>query len=283
MEPNVPEREASERQWTAREIRDLCHALKSAILRRNLASEDEVRAVMPTAEDSYNKHVHGYAMMQALRAREQFLAHGSEYASKKLMAALSDEPVEVELTDTTKVSVYPKSEAGLRVLGAQYDVLNWVNDRAAELLRQCNDYEKDQAEGLKPLDGIKSPFELLEEAAVEQGYRTGLIMWIACTPGVRLPWPYGAPVPLRAEVPARWMDLHPLDVQRIESAIAEANAARLRFLPKPKERGRGVTVDQFFAQTAKATGHPVRHLRENVSLLSLLAQVVLAGYRDEAA
>lgn len=283
MDEHVTVREATDRQWTAREIRGLCRSLKKGILRRNLASEDEVDAVYPTEGDSYNKHIHGYAMLQSMRQREQFLAHGSDYASRKLMAALGDEPVEVELTDTTKVSVYPKSEAALRVLETQYWILNWLNVRCEALRQQADAYEQDKADGMEPTEGVDSPLSVLEAATTEANYRVGLILWIACTPGVRLPWPYSAPVPERSAVPDRWMDLHPLDVQRIESAIAEANAARLRFLPKAKERGKGVTVDQFFAQQAKATGHPVRHLREDVSLLSQIAQVVLAGYRDEAA
>lgn len=231
---------------------------------------------MPTEGDGLNRHIHGYAMLQAMRQREPYVTHGSEYAEQKLMAALQDDPVTVTLLDQRELRVHPKSEVTLRWMESQFWWLNWLNVRH-EALRAIADGEIEPES--PPGAGAASPREMLDAIREEADYRVALLMWCACHEGAGMPWCYGNEPP--EEAPAEWMDLNPIEVRRIENAIAEANVTRLHFLPKPKERGKGVAVDVFFAQRAKMTNRPIRELRMDHTLASQIAQTALAGFRED--
>lgn len=279
---HVQVRQATDAQWTKRELRDRCRRLKNAALRRNLASEGELQSLFPSESDSYNKHIHAYALLQRVMERERFVTHGSEYASRKLLAALDREPIEVELLGGTSVHVHPKSEAALRWFADAYFWLNWFNVRAEAIHAQADNYEERKERGEEPLPGVSRPISVTEELVIETNRRAALILWAACHEGPGLPWAYGEPAP---DEPAdeSWLDLSSIDVTRIERAFHEVNVGRLAFLPKPKERGKGITPEVFFSQRIKVTGRPMSELRRGRDLASQVAEVALAGFREDEA
>lgn len=269
MTSGFEHRAAPETQWTLVRLKDQCRLVRNGVLSRSLASKQELDALRPLDEDNYNQHIHYYAQLVARRTWERFVDHGSDWATAKLLAALNGDPVEVILLDGRKIQVHPKSHVALAFIADRYRAVNWLNE-ACEMIRA-------KIDGSEEIDG--PPFEMLEQTRQELDYQNGVLLWAICHEGEKLPWPYDQPAP--ESVPDEYMDLHPLDVSRIEAACAEANATRLQYLPKPKERGKGVSADVFFAQRARVTGSPVKLLRESYALCPQVAEVVLAGHRDD--
>lgn len=271
-------------------VRDLCRRARNGVLSRNLCTKDEVDALDPGEDAPYNAQWHYYAAVWRIREREKFVSYGSEYASRKLMAALDREPIELELLSGRTVTIHPKSEAALHWFSDAYYWLNWFNVRYWAIQQQAEHYEAMRAKGEEPMPGLDAPITATEDIVAETNRRVALIMWAGCHEGPGLPWAYSERAP---DQPYRvvdgerindpfWLDLASQDVQSIERAMHEVNSGRLHFLPKPKERGKGVTAEQFFAQRAKQTGRPISELRRGQDLASQVAGVVLAEYREDA-
>lgn len=283
MTEGIRQRQASDEPWTIVQLKDRCRRVRNGVLKRSLASEAEVEALIPDEDAGFNAWVHAYAQLWRIYEREQFLRHGSEYATRHLLKALDSEPEELELHSGLTVKVYPKSEAALRWFANTYYWLNWFNIRHEAIREQAANYEKLKENGEEPLQGIDHPISDTDQILAETNYYVALIMWAACHEGPGLPWGYVSEPPDPEDVPSEWYDLATLDVQRIEAACHEVNFKRLQFLPKPKERGKGITPETFFAQRAHQTGVSVPELRRKRDLASEVAQVVLAGHREDAA
>lgn len=281
MTEGIVEQPAPERQWSRSRLQDMCRRMRAGVESRQLCSEAELDALDPGDDATYNELIHYYAQLTARRTWEKFLTHGSEYASRHLLKALDSEPEEVALVSGDTVTVHPKSEAALRWFRDNYHWLNWFNVRNEALYQQSDEYEERKENGGQPLNGVSEPISTTARITAETNYYVALVMWAACHEGPGLPWGYASGPPDPEKVPSYWYDLHTLDVSRIERALYEVNAGRLRFLPKPQERGKGVTPEQFFSQRTQQTGTPVPELRRGRDLASQVAEVILAGHRED--
>lgn len=282
MSTQIKQKAASDRQWSLVQLKDRCRRVRNGVRVRNLATEEELQALYPGDDASYNAHIHYYAGLWRIYEREKYVTHGSEYATRHLLKALDSEPQAVELVSGDTVQAYPKSYDALLWFRDEYFWLNWHNVRHEAIYEQADQYEALKEADQEPLRGVERPVSATEEILIEIGRRSARILWAACHEGPALPWPYCERAP--EEAPGEWRDLHPIDVRRIETAFYEVNVGRLSFLPKPKDRrGQGIAPEVFFAMRAKQTGLPVSELRRGRALAQDIAQVSLQGHSEDAA
>lgn len=207
--------------------------------------------------------------------RQEFMRSESDHAVSELLRALSDEPEVVELIDGGELKVYPKSFAALSWFDMEGWWIHWLGVRVTAI--QLSMDEKEKGEGTVDWSKMPNPLSAIDAALGEMNHRTALICWAACHEGPRLPWKYGADeYPAMDEMPEVYVDLHPLDVNRIQMAFLKVNAVRLKYLPKAQD-GKTVTRDRFFANRAKQTRRPAKELMMEVSLSSQIAEAALAS------
>lgn len=265
-----------------RELIDLSSRLRSHIEARSLATKAELEEAWPERgkRASVGEWVRTYGNMRQYVGRQEFLKDRSDYGVDQMLAALADEPADVELVGGGTICVYPKSYMALVWFSAHGWLIDWLGVRADALREAMDNYEANDGVGL---EGITTPVTLYERTVDEAALWAVLLSWAACHPGVGLPWGYdGSPPPSRKAVPQVYCDLTPIDLLRIHLGFLRVNSGRLQFMPKQNAEQPGrVTFDIFFASRAKVVGKPAKELMMEESLVSQLAQVTLANIPPE--
>lgn len=263
-----------------RDLIEACKTLKGHAIARHLGTPEEVTGYWPERGEKapLGEWVRCYAQLTRINGRQEFMQPGNEYAVSQLMGALSSEPIDLTLDSGESVKVYPKSYHALRVLEAQSWWIEWLGVRVMAIQESAKNYEAEvEAGNPRPLGSVTEPEGVLTAAINEIDHRMSVMCWVACWDGGGIPWA-GDEVPPPSVVPALFRDLSPLDIERIQKATVQVNIARLRYLPRLGESGKGVTPDVFFATRAKNTGRPMRELMMDEPLAQQIAEVSLAQY-----
>lgn len=284
------------------ELKVRCDKLRDHIVHRRLADESEVAKYWPAqpewplpgvtpasylADEPDGDHaglaaqltdqdpwILAYGHLCRLFGRQEWMKEGSAHASEQVLKALRDEPEDVKLTTGETLSCYPKSFDVLEFFSAHGWTIGWVEVRRLAL-------EESVEAGDTDPESVPEPMSSLMAARREIVDQNALLCWVATTDGVGLPWD---PDPAdrwkpTAPVPERYYELHPLDVRFIVEAFRRVNYLRLHWLPqlKPSSRSSGTGWEAFWANRAKKTGRPARHLIMRESFASQLAEETLAA------
>lgn len=277
-----------------REIRDRCERIKSALLGKKFATEEEIAEHWPeppewglrVSPNAYlSRHPNGDHAARARQvadwdeAYEWLICHGrmwqlwgernallrpnSEHAREKVMAGMLAQPRDVLLVSGEKVTVYPKSFDCLRF----FSMHGWL----VEFLGVRHDALKDAAERDEvDRERVPEPVSTIEAVQRAISHHEALLCWVATTPGPYLPWVEHGSMSERdaweptQPTPQEFYELNAVDVVFIGEAFQAVNFLPLHFLPRLSSKKRGSSewdgLQSYFASKARRIGKSAKYL-----------------------
>lgn len=253
--------------WSTADVTRRCRELRDVLVRRRVATDEEIAAYWPGGAANQEAHRRGrwiycYANLIRMMGRTETRAHDADI-DRTLAAALAAEPQRVECADGVTRAVYPKSYHSLRWLDA-------LDRSVVDLGRMLLELE-DSEEATRAL--MVAP--LAESLAVR------LWAWTITEGGPDGP----ATLPFdeaQAPEPPEWTKaLTPGDVLSLARAHAEVNARRLRIISEafPAEAGGSgrLTLSGFLGTAAQELGARPADVLRRWSLGEVFAQAVTAA------
>lgn len=254
-----------------RDLIKKCDQLRSHILNREWASEDEVAENWPKHNASLVEWVACFGHLRFIQGRAEATQPRFANADQLALAALTEKPVALILENLTQVSVYPKS----------FNALLWFH-----FVDYCIAFLADREEFLKTIIEKELPerqempkiLETLEAISEAVGRNLSRIAYAATRAG---------PAVDTDEVfdpPQEFLDLSPSDLLRIHQAFWEVNVMRTSTIPylvapqtPGKDGPRRMSWSVFGAEMANLFKCDVAQVLNDKSLVALLAQVRLGS------
>lgn len=277
---------AGQRSVSAAELKAECVQLERDVLRRQLATEEEVAPYRPGKESNNQRDARGW--LRYFARLHRFHARGEDSnsdeararADAQVLAALRDEPVRVDLLQPLVLLPIADEEPEppidhLYVYQKSLDALLHAHALDRQLAWLLLQKERIEEAGAR---GMPRSSELLDRTTDAISYTYGLIVWIMTSSGPTMPYTLdGRHDP---ELPAEIRQLHPVDVAQIANAAMKHHArlAALQVLLDRKSRNEGgkrPSWSQFIGSLAVEMGVDSVQIMKHRSLGSLLASVQL--------
>ena len=254
-----------------RDLIKKCDQLRSHILNREWASEDEVAEFWPKHNASLDEWVACFGHLRFIQGRAEAAQPRFANADQIALAALREEPVTLTLENLTQVSVYPKS----------FNALLWFHyvDYCIAFLADREDFLKTIIEKELPeRQQMPQILETLEAISEALGKNLSRIAYAATRAGP------ATDTDEAFNPPQEFMDLSPSDIVRIHRAFWEVNLMRTSAMPylvAPQKAGadrpRRMSWSVFGAEMANLFKCDVADILNDKSLVALLAQVRLGS------
>lgn len=277
-----------QRSISVAELRANCVNLERDVIRRSLATEEELEPNRPGKEKNNARDAQGWLRYFAVLHRFHARGEGSSSdeararADAQVLAALRDEPIRVDLLQPVQelpiadeeppdpieyLYVWPKSLDALLHAHALDRQLAW-------LLIQKDRVEEAGARGMPRSS------ELHEKVTEAITYTYGLLAWIMTSSGPAMP--YTVDGRRDPELPDYVRQLHPADVAQIANASMKHHArlAALQLLLDKRSRhegGKRPSWSQFIGALSVELNTDSVQIMRYRSLGSLLASVELSA------
>jgi hypothetical protein len=263
-----------------------CITLERDVLRRTLATEQELAPFRPGKESNTQRDARGWLRYFARLHRFHARGENSDSdeararADAQVLAALRDEAIRVDLLQPITLLPIADEEPEspidhLYVYQKSLDALLHAHALDRQLAWLILQKERVEEAGAR---GMPRSSELLDKVMETISYTYGLIVWIFTSAGPAMPYALnGKTDPV---LPPEIVQLHPLDVAQIANAAMKHHArlAALQVLLDRKSRrdgGRRPSWSQFIGSLAVEMGVDSVQIMKHRSLGSLLASVQL--------
>ena len=250
-----------------------CESIQSHVLNREWADEKEIAEFWPKHSDRARAWEDCFGHLRFIQGRAEGSTGRLGDADAVALKALTDEPVTLQLTDLTQVSVFPKS----------FRALMWFHqhDFAIAVLADREDMLREMiAKNLPEKNEVEDIWQLIDMIVDELTAQMATVCYAATMPGVSVD------KELAERPPGEFTDMHPVDMARIHRAFWDANVMRIGVLPylvapkrseKAEEGTKRMSWSVFGSEMANVFKVDVNEILNNRSLPSLLAQVQLGG------
>jgi hypothetical protein len=254
-----------------------CDRLRSHILSREWAAEEEIGEIWPKQRDPKDKWIECFGHLRFFMGRAEAAQNRIDNADQKLLAALNQDPIPVPLAESLQTKVYPKS----------FNALLWFHHRdvvVTILQGRLNVLDHIIENNLPEKLQIENIWSLREMIEVEIGRLLTVMAYAATTPGV------GIDVEAVESPPEMFQNLSPQELVLIHQAFFEANVNRISLIPylsitsrndedrtKKTNSKRRLSWSVFGSEMANIFKTDVSDILNNRSLTALLAQIRLGA------
>lgn len=257
---------------------DRCDRLRSHILAREWATEEEIGEWWPKKRDPLDKWMECFGHLRFLMGRAESAQNRIDNADQQLLDALNETPVALPLPELPQTRIYPKS----------FNALLWFHhkDYAVTVMHGKLDIIDYLIESNDPLRLEFKNIWATREALVEFiGKQTTIMAYAASTPGPSVD------KDVVENPPDEWLNLSPQELALVHQAFFDINVRRISLIPylaiqprsemrnkdKREVQKRRLSWSVFGAEMANVFKTDVADILNNRSLTALMAQIRLGS------